>query len=573
MGQSERARGSGEGRPRVLSFSFGLLALSGIFLWASSVVDTSVCPPPTSPFQCMLSSAWLRQLLPAALEFLARLAALIPAGVFVAAQVSPARWAQPIKVVNWLSRNHPRYEDVDTGPIRRLLDTLRGLQGTGMHVEQGDAFLREALALAESSDEKDREAFEALTKGKGAKVADTLAERFATDIPRLRQAARFAAPYDALKAQGLFRKLLDRDRDDAEAGYELGLLELQLGERAIRADDLSVAETALQEAMRRFDAHGAGKATDAGRVLGATARLRASEVALARGAFDAAADRAGRALDVYTHLADKEPSEAKWQKGIVEARLQLAEIAIAQGKRNQASGHYEGALAAVAFLARQKPGSEDGRRLALELHEALAELARHDGDLRAAQQHSDEAVAISERPSEPGVLRRERLARRLDRINRAAGLAVDAGDLARAQKRYQDALDLLDTIRKGEPGNLAWRERRADVLTNLAAVTALAGGLTDARKHYHAALELTQALEKDAPDHFSWRWQRFLLHAQLARVATAQGDRAEAAAQVKLADEVLTAMTKRWSLHPTIARAFSDFRIAQPEPRVRVDFF
>ena len=567
--EAEQARHSGSSGV----IGVALLLISLALLWASASVDSQVCGK-LDWYACTQTPEWQRNFLSALLEFVSRLAIFFPLAGFVAAQVSPEPWAQRWKIANWIKGKRAYTGAIDSTPIKALLETLRTLCARGDLIpEQIEAFTIEALAIGAAPGEKDREAFDLILKGKAVKAADAIVERFPCEVARLQQAARLYTPYDTEKARATYKKLVEIAKDPCEAGFEYGVLELQLGERLRDADDAAKAHGALKAARRLLDFHAQDKPADHVKALRARAALADAEVGLAHGATELATIEAEAAALLYRELAAKSPSEPRWQRGIARCESLLGELSLAMGLSQRATGHHEAALAAAEQMARQKPGSVEARALGIAAHDALAEIARLSGDLSGAQKQTDDAAALAEKLFEPRRTPRERRAARLERLMRGATFAADAGDLGRAARSYRGALTVLDSVAALEPEAITWRERRALILKGLGDVTALSGGLAEAAKHYHAALDIWDGLVKGSPQHFSWRWERFLLHVQLARIAEALGEKEDAALQLRLADETISAMTKQWNLHPVIARAFSDFRVAQPTPRVRVDIF
>ena len=517
--------------------------------------------------------AWM-EILPALLEFLSRLAALGGFAIVIAAQFIDRPWARPLKVARLFHRAKDISAAHDDGPLASLIDTVKELCARPTRNPESLAlWVRGALTLAASPDAKDREAFEKIGKGKATAIADEIVAKERCAIPRLMLAARLFAPYDLVKAQKTYLRILEADKENREAGLELGHVDLALGERAIDGDDLAQAAKHLKSAGALFKQHGGDKPGEPVRAARARALALASDVAFADQALDRARELGDKASGLYRELASAAPTAPGWQRALVSIERRLAAIAISAGARQQATGHYERALSAAEQLSMIEPRSPEGRLLAIEIQDELADFARATGDLRTAQNHLTAAEKlVAQLPPTRLSQHRDRYAR-LDRLRRAGSLAVEIGDFAVAQRVFVQAMAAIDRIEAAEPANRALRDDRVHLLKHLGDVCALVGDLTEAQKHYDAALTVLAELQKEAPEHFQRRWDRYLIHVQQMRVAKARGDAQQEKYHDGAADAMITGLMKDHGFNTKIARAFSDFRIARPDPQTNVNLF
>jgi tetratricopeptide (TPR) repeat protein len=287
---------------------------------------------------------------------------------------------------------------------------------------------------------------------------------------RLNLAVSHEMAGDMLLAQG--------KRDDALAAYRASLATAQ---EAADAGDLASQEELAIDNVHVGDA-----------LNGALKRDEASA------AFQTS-------LTIRQKLADRDPGNAKWQRGLGVSYERVGDMLLTRDKRNEALAAFQKRLAIAQALA---DGERDNTELQRELSVAFNKMGAvllGTGKKEDAVDAFQNALAIRQKlaDSDPG----NTLWQRDVAIssNNIASIKATDGKVDEALADYRKGLAIEQKLAAGDPGNAGWQRDLAISDTRIGELFKNAGKLDEALKAYRDGLAVAQRMNKAHPGDQEWQ--------------------------------------------------------------------
>ncbi len=226
-----------------------------------------------------------------------------------------------------------------------------------------------------------------------------------------------------------------------------------------------------------------------------------------------------------TWLAEHEPSNSAWARGLLSARLRVALLADLAGNRALAAERLEAAKGVLKLLP------EDGAERLIhtfELARATSEQSYRKRDYRATLQACDAALAVGEQLRSRGLLDARR-AGELGKVRIGRGVAwAEMGTMDQATRDLQAAVEYFEVLIREYPDLPILRIDLAVALSNLARAHADGENLDASRDAHTKRLALAEQQLAKAPASAEWSKIAAESLRELVRLAERQGQRAEA---------------------------------------------
>ena len=184
-------------------------------------------------------------------------------------------------------------------------------------------------------------------------------------------------------------------------------------------------------------------------------------------------------MQISRRLAQLDPSNAEWQRGLAVAHSKVGDVLQAQGKLAEAQAAFGENLRISRGLAELDPGNAGWQRELAVAHSTV-------GDVLQAQ-----------------------------------------GKLAEAQAAFAEGLKIFRALTELDPGNAGWQRDLAVACVKVARAEQELGRMTSAVAHFAEAQRVYAALVKAAPGFVEWVKEQGWVEEELAearRLAAAQGD-------------------------------------------------
>jgi eukaryotic-like serine/threonine-protein kinase len=369
-----------------------------------------------------------------------------------------------------------------------------------------------------------------------------------------------------MKAQALYKEFLTQRHDSPRIRLQTALASRRVADIDRLLGDYREAETAYDDAIRRFDELLQGdpnNATyrrhlatswnyrgEARRQLGETAgaeqayqkaltlaederdraltRMNLGILKTETNQFDRAEDELNAAVALFGQLANDHPGEAIYRQYLARAHLNRGPVRRVAKRYAEAKADYEAAIALLLKLSEGDPNQPDYRH---ELGVAYNNL----GNLRLQSNEIQEA-GIAYRNAQrafqelarnyPGVCTyRQELANSYNSVGNASAAL---GDLAGAELAWKSGVVLLEHLARQRPDVPSFQADHARLLGNIGWAASEQKDWPRARKCFTASIDLIKSLADQHPDNPQYKTILRDQYQSLAHTCVQLGDHAAA---------------------------------------------
>ncbi|HEX2060626.1 MAG TPA: serine/threonine-protein kinase [Thermoanaerobaculia bacterium] len=360
------------------------------------------------------------------------------------------------------------------------------------------------------------------------------AGKYTFDLRRERAAA-VAAEQRAVAAQQ--EAATRRGQAEDLIGFMLGDLRRKLEP----VGKLDLLDEVGERALRYSGSLQPERMTPAELARNAKALTQLGEVRIAQGRLAEAIPIFGRARELATIAARKDPRSQDVQLALMAAFYGEGEAAHRSGDVRAALHHNQRYLATAKRLTVLSPRNEEYRKELAYAHANVGTYLMREARYAEARPHFEEALQI----------KRERLARDplnvdwqadiANTINKVGVNLLRSGDLAGARRQFEEQKRINAMLVGIAPDHAQWRERLAISHAFLASALISMGELEAAAEECAAQLRIEHALAEIDPANAAWRRNRAMATARLAMLhgwsgSAAESDRAFQTATALLGD-------------------------------------
>jgi tetratricopeptide (TPR) repeat protein len=269
-------------------------------------------------------------------------------------------------------------------------------------------------------------------------------------------------------------------------------------------------------------------------------------ILMAQGNLPAALDAYKAALAIRDRLARADPGDAGCQRDLLVSHIKVGDVLVAQGHLPAALDAYRAALAIADRLAKADPGDADWQRDLLVSHEKIGEILEEQGSLPAALDAYRAALAIADRLAnadpDNAIWQRD-----VSISHQKIGdvlLAQD--DLPAALEAYRTNLAIADRLANADPGNAGWQRGLAVSHAKIGDVLVAQDNLPAAYEAYQAALAIADRLAKADPGNAVWQRDLFVSLFKISHVLLGLGKCAEACGMARRVDAQANLLADRF---------------------------
>jgi eukaryotic-like serine/threonine-protein kinase len=203
-----------------------------------------------------------------------------------------------------------------------------------------------------------------------------------------------------------------------------------------------------------------------------------------------------RALDLYTRIVARDPSNLSDRRGLALAESRLGSILLHNRDLAAAVRHYREALRIETALAAENPANPQIRMSLASAHVSLGVVQYESSDYRGALANYRTALRIQEEivTADPNDARSGSLLSTT--LQRMSAALIKANDPKQARPYAERCLQLRRKLSGANPANAGARGEVAIALATMGDVQAALGDRPAARRWYGDALALFEELEK-----------------------------------------------------------------------------
>lgn len=291
---------------------------------------------------------------------------------------------------------------------------------------------------------------------------------------------------DALRAYARAADIAPEDPD----------LQMLLGVLHLRSGHLEAAEAAFRRQM------GLAEGKDGGEAIRYRAGTMLGDVLLAKGAREEALSAYEAARRGVTALAEREPDNARWQRGASVAHDRIGDFLMAGGQPDLALQSYRRSLEIAEALARRDPANLGWQHDLSVAHDRVGEALEAKGDLDGALESCRRGLALAERlaRSEP-----DRPDRRWDvsvSLDRIADVLLIKDKTEDALAAYRRGLEIAEAVAAAGP--TAWQRDLAVSYHKIGTLEAQCGRDVEARELLEKGRAIIARLARIADYRAQW---------------------------------------------------------------------
>ncbi|AUB83351.1 tetratricopeptide repeat protein [Candidatus Thiodictyon syntrophicum] len=285
--------------------------------------------------------------------------------------------------------------------------------------------------------------------------------------------------------------------------------------RHLRGETAQLAETAAEALQLARDAADRPAESDAQSLLGCVWEPR-GQLTAAQAAF-------GESLAIIRRLAERDPSNAGWQRELAVAHSNVGDVLQAQGQLAAAQAAFGETLGIIRRRAEQDPGNTGWQRDLAVAHCRVGGVLQAQGELAAAQAAFGEYLAISRRlaerdPGNAGWQRELAVAH-----SRVGDVLQAQGQSAAAQAAFGEYLAISRRLAEQDPGNAGWQRDLAVAHGRVGDVLQAQGQLAAAQAAFGETLAISRRLAEQDPGNAGWQLDLAVAHSRVGGVLQAQG--------------------------------------------------
>jgi tetratricopeptide (TPR) repeat protein len=292
----------------------------------------------------------------------------------------------------------------------------------------------------------------------------------------------------------------------------------------INLGDLWRLRGSLAEAERAFLAARAAAARSGSDDTLCASHIWVGDGQVARGDLAGALQSYRDSLRIADRLAQSDPGNTEWQRGLSLSYDRIGEVQAAQGDLAAALKSYRDSLAISDRLAKSDPGNTQRQNDLSVSHNKVGDVQVTQGDLAGALKsyRADLAIAAHLAKSDPGNAGWQR-----DlsvSYNKIGNVQLAQGDLAGALTSYRDSLAIRARLAKSDPGNAGSRRDLSVSYQKIGNVQVAQGDLAGALTSYRDSLAIADRLAQSDPDNTEWQRDLSVSCNKVGDVQVAQGD-------------------------------------------------
>ena len=313
----------------------------------------------------------------------------------------------------------------------------------------------------------------------------------------------------AAEALGLARNTNDKSAEADAKGLEGHALEAQ--------GELTEAHSAYNEFLTIYQRLAEQDPNNTGWQRGlAVAHSRVGDVLAAKGRLVEAQVAFDQTLTIFRHLTEQDPSNTGRQQSLARAYGKVGDMLEAQGRLVEAHTAYKHALRINRRLAEQDPSNAGWQQDLATAHRRVGGVLEAQGRLVEAQAVFEQALEISRRlaeldPSNAGWQRELAVAQ-----SRVGGVLLSQGQLGKGIEAYAEYLSISRRLAEQDPSNAGWQRSLALACLRVGRIAAAANLKDIGGPLYEESLRIFAELVERAPGYIQWAEDQKVVETELA---------------------------------------------------------
>jgi len=255
----------------------------------------------------------------------------------------------------------------------------------------------------------------------------------------------------------------------------------------------------------------------------ALAHSRVGDVLQAQGKLGEAQAAFGEYLEISRRLVEQDPTSAGWQRDLAVAHSRVGEVLQAQGKLGEAQAAFGEMLEINRWLAEKDPTNADWQRELAVAHGRVGEVLQAQEKLGEAQAAFGEMLEINRRLAEKDPANTDWQYDLGCAVYRAARILQTLGDLEGAQTMFEEALSIGHRLAEKDPTNAVWQRELAVTHGGVGDVLLAQGKLGEAQAAFGEMLEISRRLAQKDPTNAAWQRDLTVARGRVGDVLLALG--------------------------------------------------
>jgi|SRR5271165_5969308 len=233
-------------------------------------------------------------------------------------------------------------------------------------------------------------------------------------------------------------------------------------------------------------------------------------------------------LAIREKLAEKDPTNAGWQRDLSDSYERVGDVQRTQGDLAGARTSYRDSLAIHEKLAKKDPTNTDRQRDLSASYERVGDVQRSQGDLAGVVTSYRDSLAIREKLTKRDPTNADWQHDLSNIYERVGDVQSAQGDLAGARTSYGESLAIREKLTKQDPTNADWQHDLSNIYERVGDMQKAQGDLAGARTNHGGSLAIRENLVKQDPTNTSWQRDLSNSYERVGDLHSAQGDLADA---------------------------------------------
>ena len=242
-----------------------------------------------------------------------------------------------------------------------------------------------------------------------------------------------------------------------------------------------------------------------------------AEVRVNRGNLATALEAYEESLAVARALADRDPTNGEWLKGLGASHFGVGLIHWRQNELEAAKGEFQEYLEIAQRLAALDPDDPEWQMEVAYAHSNIGSIRQAQGDLAGARDALTLSLDIRQRLVDSGSRDAIGLADLANAHNKLGAVLENLGDLPAALDHYRADLEIKQTLVENDPTNTVHRQSLATSHHFLGIFLEAVDELDASEGHFRTARRLTQQLVELDPTNLRWRRDLAIHRVRLAQ--------------------------------------------------------
>ena len=244
----------------------------------------------------------------------------------------------------------------------------------------------------------------------------------------------------------------------------------------------------------------------------------------ARGDLAGARQAYGESLVICQRLVAADPSNLGWQRDLYVSHRSLGDVLQAQGHLAGSLQAYGESLAVMRHLAAADPSNPQWHFAPSETQLRLGVVLEARGNLAGARQAYGESLAVSQLLAAADPSNAEWQQYLSARLRNVGDVQSAQGNLSGALESYRASLAIRERLAAQDPGNPEWQRDLSRGLINLGDMLQAQGDLAGARQAYGESLAVMQLLAAADPSNAGWQRDLCVSCVKMAYLCSQAGD-------------------------------------------------